>query len=203
LPRLGGDLRLITSCVFTRGCGAAGSAPRSQRGGQGFESPQLHPGQRPFFGTRKINNNASTAAKYSSGLPDHAPQTQRWPVTSAAAKPLLRNSPYPSSRGSATSTTCASSRAATATRRSRSRSPSPGCCTSTTTTSPPSPSSTRRSDPLTLDRERLLLNETDGIMLVIYHPEPGTESADKLALLASVALTAEQAPTRSTAPRRP
>src|SRR5450759_437070 len=24
------------------GCGAAGSAPRSQRGGQGFESPQLH-----------------------------------------------------------------------------------------------------------------------------------------------------------------
>ena len=26
-----------------RGCGAAGSAPRSQRGGQGFESPQLHP----------------------------------------------------------------------------------------------------------------------------------------------------------------
>ena len=25
-----------------RGCGAAGSAPRSQRGGQGFESPQLH-----------------------------------------------------------------------------------------------------------------------------------------------------------------
>ena len=27
----------------SRGCGAAGSAPRSQRGGQGFESPQLHP----------------------------------------------------------------------------------------------------------------------------------------------------------------
>ena len=26
----------------TRGCSAAGSAPRSQRGGQGFESPQLH-----------------------------------------------------------------------------------------------------------------------------------------------------------------
>ena len=48
-----------------------------------------------------------------------------------------------------------------------------------------------------------LLNDTDGIMLVIYHPEPGTASADKLALLASAALTAEQAPTRSTAPRRP
>ena len=57
--------------------------------------------------------------------------------------------------------------------------------------------------PLTLDREKLLLNDTDGIMLVIYHPEPGTESADKLALLASAALTAEQAPTRSTTPRRP
>ena len=31
----------------SRGCSAAGSAPRSHRGGQGFESPQLHPGHRP------------------------------------------------------------------------------------------------------------------------------------------------------------
>ena len=36
-PRLFGSL-----AVSTRGCSAAGSAPRSQRGGQGFESPQLH-----------------------------------------------------------------------------------------------------------------------------------------------------------------
>jgi hypothetical protein len=34
-------LGVIVSCA-PRGCGAAGSAPRSQRGGQGFESPQLH-----------------------------------------------------------------------------------------------------------------------------------------------------------------
>ena len=34
---------LPLSVESIRGCGAAGSAPRSHRGGQGFESPQLHP----------------------------------------------------------------------------------------------------------------------------------------------------------------
>ncbi|PRY02079.1 helix-turn-helix domain-containing protein [Allonocardiopsis opalescens] len=48
-----------------------------------------------------------------------------------------------------------------------------------------------------LDREKLLINGTDGIMLVIYHPEPGSDSADKLALLASDLLT--PAPARTPA----
>ncbi|MEV7087923.1 helix-turn-helix transcriptional regulator [Streptomyces sp. NPDC093085] len=42
--------------------------------------------------------------------------------------------------------------------------------------------------PVTLDREKLLINGTDGIMLVIYHPDPGSPSAEKLGLLASAAL---------------
>ena len=37
--------------------------------------------------------------------------------------------------------------------------------------------------PLRLDREKLSITGTDGAMLVVYHPEPGTDSADKLALL--------------------
>ncbi len=37
--------------------------------------------------------------------------------------------------------------------------------------------------PMRLDREKLSINGTDGAMLVIYHPEPGTDSAEKLALL--------------------
>ena len=39
------SVRSAAGVIFAaapRGCGAAGSAPRSQRGGQGFESPQLH-----------------------------------------------------------------------------------------------------------------------------------------------------------------
>ena len=36
-----------------------------------------------------------------------------------------------------------------------------------------------------LDREKLAVSGTDGIMLVVYHPQPDTDSADKLALLAS------------------
>ncbi|MEW2545280.1 helix-turn-helix transcriptional regulator [Streptomyces sp. NPDC047002] len=52
--------------------------------------------------------------------------------------------------------------------------------------------------PVTLGREKLLVNGTDGIMLVIYHPEPGSESADKLALLASASLK----PARSRATTR-
>jgi transcriptional regulator with XRE-family HTH domain len=43
--------------------------------------------------------------------------------------------------------------------------------------------------PITLDREKLLLNGTNGMMLVIYHAEPGSDSADKLSLLASASLT--------------
>ena len=43
---------------------------------------------------------------------------------------------------------------------------------------------------LTLNRERLAVNGTDGLMLVVYHPDTGTADADKLALLASA--TAEQ-----------
>jgi transcriptional regulator with XRE-family HTH domain len=40
-----------------------------------------------------------------------------------------------------------------------------------------------------LDREKLSIGGTDGMMLVIFHPEPGTDSAEKLGLLASAALT--------------
>jgi transcriptional regulator with XRE-family HTH domain len=38
---------------------------------------------------------------------------------------------------------------------------------------------------LTLHREKLQISDTDGMMLVIYHPDPGTADADKLALLGS------------------
>ena len=43
---------------------------------------------------------------------------------------------------------------------------------------------------LRVNREKLEISGTDGIMLVIYHPDVGTEAADKLALLAAAALTA-------------
>ena len=41
---------------------------------------------------------------------------------------------------------------------------------------------------LVLNREKLLVGGTDSIMLVIYHPDAGTDAADKLALLASAML---------------
>jgi transcriptional regulator with XRE-family HTH domain len=41
---------------------------------------------------------------------------------------------------------------------------------------------------LRLNREKLGIGGTAGQMLVIYHPDPGTADADKLALLASAAL---------------
>lgn len=41
---------------------------------------------------------------------------------------------------------------------------------------------------ITLDREKLLLNGGNGMMLVIYHAEPGSDSAGKLGLLASASL---------------
>jgi transcriptional regulator with XRE-family HTH domain len=43
--------------------------------------------------------------------------------------------------------------------------------------------------PLQLDREKLAVSGTDSAMLVIYHAQPNTDSADRLALLASAALT--------------
>ncbi|HVV11073.1 helix-turn-helix transcriptional regulator [Amycolatopsis sp.] len=43
---------------------------------------------------------------------------------------------------------------------------------------------------LTLYREKLAITGTSGQVLVLYHPEAGTEHADKLALLASYALPA-------------
>ncbi|WP_127507365.1 helix-turn-helix transcriptional regulator [Actinoplanes solisilvae] len=41
---------------------------------------------------------------------------------------------------------------------------------------------------LTLRREKLHISDTDGMMLVAYHPDPGSTDADKLAVLASAAL---------------
>jgi transcriptional regulator with XRE-family HTH domain len=41
---------------------------------------------------------------------------------------------------------------------------------------------------LALHRERLAISGTDGMTLTMYHAQPGTEDADKLALLASFAL---------------
>ncbi|GGF17494.1 helix-turn-helix domain-containing protein [Subtercola lobariae] len=40
---------------------------------------------------------------------------------------------------------------------------------------------------LALDREKLAVSGTDGVMLVIYHPQPDTDCAEKLAFLASFA----------------
>ena len=42
---------------------------------------------------------------------------------------------------------------------------------------------------LRLNREKLSITGTAGQMLAIYHPDPGTDNADKLALLASAMLT--------------
>lgn len=39
---------------------------------------------------------------------------------------------------------------------------------------------------MTLDREKLAVSGTEGLMLVLYHPEPGSSSAEKLAVLASL-----------------
>jgi transcriptional regulator with XRE-family HTH domain len=41
---------------------------------------------------------------------------------------------------------------------------------------------------MTLNRERLDINGTQGLKLVVYHPDAGSSDADKLALLASAAL---------------
>ena len=42
---------------------------------------------------------------------------------------------------------------------------------------------------LVLNREKLLLSDAPGLVLAVYHPDPGTDAADKLALLGSAALT--------------
>ncbi|MEU7765696.1 helix-turn-helix transcriptional regulator [Nocardia sp. NPDC049190] len=47
---------------------------------------------------------------------------------------------------------------------------------------------------LRLNREKLLIGGSAGQMLVIYHPDAGTDNADKLALLASATLTATPIP---------
>jgi transcriptional regulator with XRE-family HTH domain len=49
---------------------------------------------------------------------------------------------------------------------------------------------------LTLNREKLAIGGAKGQLLVIYHPQPGTTSAEKMALLASLA-----SPTTPTVPR--
>jgi transcriptional regulator with XRE-family HTH domain len=54
---------------------------------------------------------------------------------------------------------------------------------------------------LRLNREKLGIGGAAGQMLVIYHPDPGSGDADKLALLASAALT--PVTPHDAAPRRP
>ncbi|WP_114423533.1 helix-turn-helix domain-containing protein [Nocardioides houyundeii] len=46
---------------------------------------------------------------------------------------------------------------------------------------------------MTLNRERLAVGGIDGLHLVVYHPDAGSEAADKLALLASAALPTVEA----------
>ena len=41
---------------------------------------------------------------------------------------------------------------------------------------------------MTLNRERMAISGTDSLMLVVYHPDAGSDNADKLALLASAGL---------------
>jgi hypothetical protein len=50
---------------------------------------------------------------------------------------------------------------------------------------------------LTLHREKLNIAGTDGQVLVIYHAEPGTASADALVLLGSIAASATAAEHRN------
>jgi transcriptional regulator with XRE-family HTH domain len=49
---------------------------------------------------------------------------------------------------------------------------------------------------LRLNREKLVIGGTDSIMLVIYHPDAGTDAAEKLALLGSAALPPHRVTTR-------
>ncbi|MFS8199196.1 helix-turn-helix transcriptional regulator [Streptomyces sp. CWNU-52B] len=56
---------------------------------------------------------------------------------------------------------------------------------------------------LRLNREKLLVTGTEGVMLVVYHPDPGTADADKLALLGSAAHTPVVPPAHGSAPTPP
>ncbi|MGW4527140.1 helix-turn-helix domain-containing protein [Amycolatopsis sp. NPDC004378] len=47
---------------------------------------------------------------------------------------------------------------------------------------------------LVLNREKLLLSDAPGLVLAVYHPDPGTDAADKLALLGSAALAPAPSP---------
>jgi hypothetical protein len=55
---------------------------------------------------------------------------------------------------------------------------------------------------LTVSREKLAIGGTDGQLLVIYHAQPGTSSAEKLGLLGSLASPAAAA-ARDAIPPRP
>jgi hypothetical protein len=55
--------------------------------------------------------------------------------------------------------------------------------------------------PLRLDREKLAVGGSPGMMLVVYHAEPGSASAERLALLASAALPEHQTDRETRAPR--
>ncbi|MRK02032.1 helix-turn-helix domain-containing protein [Aeromicrobium sp. S22] len=46
---------------------------------------------------------------------------------------------------------------------------------------------------MTLNREWLTIGGTEGLHLVVYHPDPGSEAADKIGLLASAALPTKDA----------
>ena len=54
---------------------------------------------------------------------------------------------------------------------------------------------------LALHREKLTIAGTDGQVLVIYHAEPETASADALALLGSIAMTNSPSPREESVPR--
>ena len=49
---------------------------------------------------------------------------------------------------------------------------------------------------LRLDRDKLAVNGTDGIVLVVHQPRPDTDAADELALLASASAPTPRADTR-------
>ncbi|HEY4851943.1 MAG TPA: hypothetical protein VII22_14195 [Streptosporangiaceae bacterium] len=55
---------------------------------------------------------------------------------------------------------------------------------------------------LTLSREKLAIGGAEGQLLVVYHAQPGTSSADKLTLLASLA-SPSAAVARDAIPGRP
>ncbi|UYG15924.1 hypothetical protein BRM3_09775 [Brachybacterium huguangmaarense] len=55
---------------------------------------------------------------------------------------------------------------------------------------------------LVLHREKLLITDTDGMMLVIYHPDAGSADAEKLGLLASATLPVRPA-SEARRPTRP